>query len=448
LHRGVSHELALGSAAMMTRFGADAKGMQEEMVMQGLKEVTMHEVGHTLGLRHNFKSSSVYTLEELSDPAKTKANGLTASVMDYSPAHIVPRDMKQGEFFSSTIGPYDIWAIEYGYKVVPGGSPEGELPELKKIAARCASPELAYATDEDTRGIDSDPTTNRYDLGKDPLAYARLRAKLIGELWPDMVNKVTKDGEGYQRARQAFGVLLGNYGRAMFFAARNVGGVYVNRDHKGDANGRPPFVVVEAQKQRDSLALLEEQVFSDKPFQFPPDLYNHMASSRWSHWGTSSPTRLDLPVHEVISMWQDRVLQQLMSSLTMERLHDSELKVAADQDAFTTAELIDRLTKSIFSEVDNAPSGDFTARKPAVSSLRRNLQRIYVKRLANLALGETGAPQDCQTIAYVALEDLEGRLNKLLATDAKLDPYTRAHLKETTSRVHKVLDSKLEISRP
>ena len=150
----------------------------------------------------------------------------------------------------------------------------------------------------------------------------------------------------------------------------------------------------------------------------------------------------------VISMWQDRVLQQLMSSLTMERLHDSELKVAADQDAFTTAELIDRLTKSIFSEVDNAPSGDFTTRKPAVSSLRRNLQRIYVKRLANLALGETGAPQDCQTIAYVALEDLEGRLNKLLATDAKLDPYTRAHLKETASRVHKVLDSKLEISRP
>lgn len=448
LHSGVSRELALGSAAMMARFGADAKGMQEEMIMQGLKEVTMHEVGHTLGLRHNFKSSSVYTLEELADPNKTKANGLTASVMDYSPAHILPKDMKQGEFFSSTIGPYDVWAIEYGYKVVSGGSPEGELPELKKIAARCADPALAYATDEDTRGIDSDPSANRYDLGKDPLAYAKLRAKLIGELWPDMVNRVTKDGDGYQKARQAFGVLLGNYGRAMYFASRNVGGVYVNRDHKADANGRPPFVVVEPQKQRDAMALIEEQVFSDKPFQFPPDLYNYMASSRWSHWGTYEPTRLDIPVHDVISMWQDRILQQLMSSLTMERLHDSELKVAADQDAFTTAELIDRLTKSIFSEVDNVPSGDFTTRKPAVSSLRRNLQRIYVKRLANLALGDTGAPQDCQTVAYVALEDLEGRINKLLASDAKLDAYTRAHLKETASRVHKVLDSKLEFSQP
>jgi hypothetical protein len=234
----------------------------------------------------------------------------------------------------------------------------------------------------------------------------------------------------------------------MHFASRNVGGVYVNRDHKADANGRPPFVVVEPQKQRDSMALLEEQVFSDKPFQFPPDLYNYMAASRWSHWGANTPSRLDLPVHEVISMWQDRILQQLMSSLTMERLHDSELKVAADQDAFTTAELIDRLTKSIFSEVDSMPSGDFTTRKPAVSSLRRNLQRIYVKRLANLALGDTGAPEDCQTIAFVALEDLEGRLNKVLASDAKLDPYTRAHLKETASRVHKVLDSSLEISRP
>lgn len=446
-HNGMSRELALGSAALTAATAAPNKELQDKLVMQGLKEVTMHEVGHTLGLRHNFKSSTLYTLEELNDTDKTKSTGLTSSVMDYNPANIQPKGAKQGDFFSQTIGPYDMWAIEYGYKTLSGGT-EGEAAELKKIAARCASPDLAYATDEDTRGIDPDPLTNRYDLGKDPLEYAKLRSKLIGELWPELINRTAKDGEGYQRVRRAFGVLLGNYGQSMYMASRYVGGLNVNRDHKGDPNGRAPFVVVPAEKQREALALLETQVFSDKPFQFPPDLYNHLAASRWNHWGTADPFRIDFAVHDVIGLWQARILYQLLSPLTLDRLHDSELKVAADQDALTTAELINRLTKAIFAEVDSPPTGEFTNRKPAISSLRRNLQRIYVKQLADIAMGNSGAPDDCQTVAFVELEDLEGRINKLLASDAKLDTYSRAHLKETASRIHKAIDARMELAGP
>src|SRR5207302_9717096 len=131
------------------------------------------------------------------------------------------------------------------------------VAELKKIAARGAEQALAYATDEDTRGIDPDPLANRFDLGKDPVAYAKMRAQLISELWPKLVEETTKDGDGYQRARRAFGILLGNHGTAMYFASRYVGGIYLNRSHKGDANGQPPFVVVDANKQREALALLE-----------------------------------------------------------------------------------------------------------------------------------------------------------------------------------------------
>ncbi len=447
LHMGFSRELALGSAALTLLNSAPNPAMEQKLVDQGLKEVTMHEVGHTLGLRHNFKSSVLYTLEELNDPEKTKATGLTSSVMDYNPANIMPKGRRQGDYFSQTIGPYDVWAIEYGYKPLSGGT-DGELAELKKIAAKCAAPELAYATDEDTRGIDSDPLSNRYDLGKDPAEYARVRAELIGALWPQVVERSVKEGDGYQRARQMFGVLLSNYGQAMFYAARNVGGLYVNRDHKGDPNGRAPFVVVPADKQRESLAILESNVFSDKPFQFPPDLYNHLAVSRWSHWGTSDPYRLDPAAHEIIAMWQERILYQLLSPLTLTRLHDSEIKVAADQDAFTSAELLNRLTKAIFAEVDTPPQGEFTPRKPAVSSLRRNLQRIYTRWLADLAMGSSGAPDDCQTVAFVELEDLEGRIKKLLETSTNLDTYTKAHYRETASRVHKVLDARLELARP
>ncbi len=166
-----------------------------------------------------------------------------------------------------------------------------------------------------------------------------------------MVNKVTDDGDGYQRARQAFGVLLSNYGQAMFVASRQVGGILVSRDHKADPNARPPFVVVPAAKQREALKLIEEQVFSDKPFSFPPELYNQLAATRWYHWGSDMPNRVDYAIHEVIGMWQDRILSQLLSSLTLERMHDAELKVPADQDAMTTAELISSLTNSIYSEV-------------------------------------------------------------------------------------------------
>ncbi len=266
---------------------------------------------------------------------------------------------------------------------------------------------------------------------------------------PGLAERVTENGEGYQKARQAFGVLLGNYGTSMFMASRNIGGLYVNRDHKGDPGARAPFVVVPADKQREALALLEEYVLSDKPFQFPPELYNHLAASRWNHWGVNDVPRIDYKIHEVISMWQERMLSQVLSSLTLTRLHDSELKISADQDAFTTAELLERLTKSIFSEVGAVnPEVQFTNRKPAISSLRRNLQRNYLQRMAQMAMTGSGAPDDCQTIAFAELSALETRINDLLKGPAKLDSYTRAHLTESSSRIHKVLDARLTLAAP
>ncbi len=435
------------------------------MILQGLKEVTMHEVGHTLGLRHNFKASTLLKVDELNDTDKTRAVGLAASVMDYNPTNIAPKGKKQGDYYSLTIGPYDYWAIEYGYK--PLGGSDAEVAELKKIASRSGEPPLAYATDEDTRGIDPDPLVNRFDFGKEPLDYAKARSELIESLIPGVVDRVTKDGDGYQRARQAFGVLLGNYGSSLFFASRYVGGLYVNRDHKGDPNARPPFQIVPAEKQRAALKLVNERVFNDKPFAFPPEIYNYLAATRWNHWGVREPERLDFAVHEVILMWQNRVLDQLLSSLTLKRLHDAELKVSADTDVLTVAELIDTLTKSIFSELDTVKPGKYTNRKAAISSVRRNLQRTYLKRLSGLALGPQGSsallalmggsssgsssssvPEDVQSLAYAELKKLEAGMTKLLDADGDLDAYTTAHLMESRERIRKVLDAQLTTTRP
>ncbi len=443
--QGAARQLAFGSSLLATR--TQNPEDLEKMINQALKEVTMHEVGHTLGLRHNFKASQLYSLEELNDPEKTAETGLSASVMDYAPANLVPKGKPQGDYYSTTIGPYDLWAIEYGYTPFSGDT-QGEKEELEKIASRSGEEALAYATDEDTRGIDPDPASNRFDLGDDGVAYAKLQAELVREVWPNLVQQLTDDGEGYQKARRAFGVLLGTHGRSMYLASRYVGGLYTSRSHKGDKDAEPPFAVVPADKQRDAIKLLEQEVFSEKPFQFPPELYNYLAGTHWSHWGVNRLDRSDYPAHRVIEMWQNRILMQLLSPLTLERLHDSELKIPANEDAFTTAELLERLTQSIFAETDKLKDREYTNRKPAISSIRRNLQRTYLEHLSNLAMGRTQAPEDCQTVAYAQLSDLEKRINKALDGQAKLDTYSRAHLQESSSRINKVLDARLTLSAP
>jgi hypothetical protein len=229
LLNGMSRQLAVGATVMATSRRSPEE--MDKLIKQGLKECTMHEIGHTLGLSHNFRASGYYSLEDLNDTSKTAETGIGMSVMDYNPVNIMPAGMKQGDYFSQTIGPYDMWAIEYGYTPLKGGSPEGELPELRKIAARSGDPRYAYGTDGNARGIDPDPLTSRYDLSNDVVEYAKAEAKLVAESWPKIVEELTKDGEGYQKARRAFNMLLARHGEVMFAASRYVGGVSVTRSH-------------------------------------------------------------------------------------------------------------------------------------------------------------------------------------------------------------------------
>lgn len=444
LCQGMQWQMGFAAAALAAKpeFAAEGGALPEEFIHQGLKEVVMHEVGHTLGLRHNFKASAWKTIEEMSDPEKGQAEGTVASVMDYAPPNIVPKGAKQGLFYTQTIGPYDYWAIEYGYSPLSGD----EKAELTKIAAKSGQPGLDYGTDEDTRPEDSDPLSNRFDLGKDPLEFVKRQMTHSVDLLPEIVNRSVKDGQGYQRARQAFGLLFGEYWRAAQYAARFPGGVTVNRDHKGTPNARIPFQPIEPGRQREAMKLVVESAFAAPKIDGPS--LNYLAATRWNHWGLVELNRLDYPIHATVEKMQARMLRQLVSPLVLNRIVDSEFKVADGQDAYTLAEHLKLLVDGVFSELrPEKLEGEYSNRKPMISSFRRNLQRLALEELFTMLNSDNGVPEDARTLTRMHLQTVDGQIKTLLeAQGLKLDDYTRAHLMDSQSRIRAALNATVTVS--
>ena len=450
---GLARQMGFMASVLQARgvVGEDGE-LPEEFIGQALKSLTMHEVGHTLGLRHNFKASTIHSLDDLN---KKSDEALLGSVMEYDAVNIAPEGKKQGDYYTTTIGPWDYWVVEYAYKSIDAGNPEGELKALGAIASRVATPGLTYGTDGDASAYqyrDLDPLVNRWDLGSDPLDFAKQRREIVVELWDKVADKVTKEGMGYQRVRRAFGSLLGEYGYSMYLASRYIGGQYHHRDHRGDENGRLPFVPVPAAKQREALEFLKEHALSDKAFDFPSDLLNSLAVTRWSDWGSSSgsSTRLDYPVHNVILNNQTRILGRLLYPNVLSRVQDTELKFPKGEDAFTLPELFSGITDAVWTELDrNVGEKQWSNTDAFISSFRRALQREHLKQLIKLVLeADGGTPEDARSLARHHLGQINVEIQRVLQNaQGRLDDYSLAHLEESQVRVAKALDASFQVQK-
>ncbi len=409
-------------------------GMPESFVGPLVAHLVAHEVGHTLGLRHNFKASSIHTLAEINSDAVKGKQQMAGSVMDYIGANIrLDSGTLQGDYCMSGVGPYDMWAIEYGYT----------FEDLKPVLARVAEPELAYATDEDTGG--PDPLARRYDFSRDPLDFAEEQMRLAKHHRERLLSTFIKDGDSWDRIRYGYELVLSLQTRSLSMMSNWVGGAFVNRDKKGDPNGRTPIVVVPLEQQRKALNFVTSNAFKDDSFGLTPELTTAMGLDKWSDNVSSMMEESTWPIHDRIMGIQASVLTGLMNPTTLKRIYDNESRVPADQECLTLPEMLDTVTSSLWSELDAKAEGEYSARKPLISSLRRNIQREHVERLIDLTLpgGSSGAAG--RAISSLSAEQLRSVVRKIEAAQAasadKHDPYTTAHLAQVKERITKALDA-------
>ncbi len=455
---GMQAEMGLAALAMADPAKADQDAkLPEEFLAQMIKEVVMHEVGHSLGLRHNFKASTMLDADQLNNTEITRAKGMTGSVMDYNPINIAPRGQKQGDFITTTIGPYDYWAIEYAYKEVSGD----EAAELKKVAARAPEHDLVFATDTDMM-VANDPLVNVYDLGSDPCRFARDRLTIAADLMKELDARAVKDGDSWSRLRIAFSYLISQYGNAADLVASHIGGQSVSRDHKGDKDARDPILPIAGDKQRAALAFLVENVLGDKAFRFSPALLRRLSKEHWDQGVGSSSFGMsgEVSVNDRVLAIQRIALNHCLSGTTLSRLQNQELQADPGSRPMAVAEVFRALTDGVFIELNVPAPADGKPSALNCSTIRRNLQREYLRRLATIVLGSArnqsygdafpfvmfagggGYPADARALARFHLKEIGEKIARVLeAKDVRLDETCRAHLDDLRQKIVKALDA-------
>ncbi|MBA4340764.1 MAG: metallopeptidase [Methylibium sp.] len=423
-------------SAMETEFALELLEAREELapdspeveafVRSTIKGTMMHEVGHTLGLKHNFKASTALKLEQLSDKAFTEANSIANSVMEYVPINIALKGERQGGYHRSALGPYDYWAIEYAYKPVEPGQ---EKAELAKIAARSVEPALVYGDDLDAGGSGiydgMDPLVNRFDLGDKPLAYYKKRLKLSQELWERVQARKPVAGDDPLRARRSLLAGFGQLATISELTAKYVGGMHALRDLPG-TTGRPAFKPVDPAQQREALQFLASGLFSSSSFKFKPEFLSALTLD-YNEWERGVPVSIPAAVSRV----QLVALDRLLSPGTATRLLDlpSYVEPSQRRGLISLADVYGTLQGAIWSELKTGAE---------VERMRRNLQREHIKRLqALLTRGSAALPADALSLLRLQATQLQAELRA--APRAGQSVETRAHLAESLSALSQAL---------
>ncbi|MEH1006584.1 zinc-dependent metalloprotease [Winogradskyella sp. ECml5-4] len=364
----VMHENTMfGQAVVEASGGSDLE--MARMKKEAMLALIMHEVGHTLGLNHNMKASQLFSPEELADKEFIEGKCLTGSVMDYAGINLTNNRAKQGQYYDTSVGPYDVWAIQFGY--TPFQS------EAEKIALlnRSTEPELIFGNDADDMrapGKAIDPRVMIGDLSNDQIGYSIDRIKLVDSMMNHVKTKFSKTGESYQELRRAYYLLSGQRGVAANVISRFIGGVYVDRAMVGQKGAAQPYTPVSLEDQKRAMTALSKYAFAPDAFSAPNDLYSYLAMQRRGYNFFRGPE--DPKIHQQVLTYQQNVLSHILHPNTLQRITDSELY----GNKYTLSKYMSDLNSAIF-------KADIYGN---VNSFRQNLQISYTNRLIDMLTGK------------------------------------------------------------
>lgn len=392
-------------------------------VNQLLREVVAHEFGHVLGLRHNFVASTYLSPAQLADPKVVRAQGTSASVMDYVGFNSF--GLKTGApLFPQGPGKYDFWAISYGYAPV-AASPGAEKATLNRIARRSNEPGLAYGSDELADALD--PTTVRYDLSSDPLAYADRLFDQTNYLLKTLGARHPKNGETYAAFTRRLRALIRAHARDAAIATRSVGGVINRRVVAGQGGNSQAFAPVPLAQQRRALDLLARRVLAPNALPIPRAYFSQTQADPYDFDDDAADNAF--PLREDVARVRLSVLNSLFSSERLTRIANTTWKFPGQTLGFP----------ELFARVRGAVWGD-SNHKTGVSAQGRDLARAHLRLLIGMATDQTPAPADARLVARAEL----GTLRQQLAAPRKSAPdaMSRLFFADTLRRIDAALAKK------
>ncbi len=401
----VMQQYAAGFA--MAQLAGATSEEEKEFHKQFLYYLVMHEMGHTLGLNHNMKASSILSPSEVHNKAITSKVGLMGSVMDYPSVNVALDKTKQGDYYTTKVGPYDVWAIEYGYSEFAANE---EDAKLSAIASRSNEPYLTFGNDADdmrSPGNGIDPRVMVNDMSSDMVAYAEDRFKFVNATMPKLLSKFGKTGESYAGIRGRYN-LLNFERRSMAQAVANyIGGVYVDRSFIGQNGDSKPYTVVPAAYQKKAMDLLVKYVFAPNAFDADAQLFRYLQLQRrgYNFFGATEDPKLqnNLFSNQVVA------LQTMLNPVTLSRISNSSLY----GNTYSVADVMTDLANGIF-------KADIAG---AVNLYRQNLQTEFVKGAISIVESKTGYDNAARSAAYNTLR----KIKTMLATAVSPNEQTRAH---------------------
>lgn len=387
---------------------------ENDPLEQWIVSLTMHEVGHTLGLRHNFKSSWIYDAKEVHDVSITGDNHI-GSVMDYDPINLAPEGLTQGNFFPTGPGSYDIWAIEFGY------TPSFTDEQRENLLSKSTQPEYIFGTDGDAMsspGINIDPRNYRGDMSNDPITYTSDRIKTLDAKIAELPDIFLVDGETSTEFRSVFYSLTSEKGRFLDGVSRLIGGVYSNRIVNDSNKDITPFEAVSYEDQKRAMNLIKEKLLSNDAFSFDENLLKYLQSEKRAAYSSGRRVNEDPKLHDLVLSMQGRTLSHILHPVVMMRLVDSS--------QYGNTYMPDEVLKDLF-------DGIFVQRE-IPTTFKMNLQSKYVDSLIS-ALDDDDYDEISKAAIYASLVDIKNFTRSQYG-----DSKTKVHYNFLYWKVSKALD--------